>query len=436
MKTKIITVALFVNSFFTIHGQQSSGGLLLDEDVYKSIPLASTAAMGSLPNSKDLSSWFPVPGDQGQQSSCVAWAVGYGLKSYQEAVENKKKPTSNNSVFSPSYIYNQIKLGGCEGGSYIKSALDILKSEGVPRLYDFPYDSNNCSSRPNKNIKDKASRYKIAEWRRVSVQNELEVKSQLAASFPVVIMMEIDQGFMNLNYNQIYNNKSGARKGYHAMVVVGYDNSKSAYKVLNSWGTDWGTNGYCWISYSAFKSSVKEGYTAQDIIIINPDDIDDVNLDIIPDPFDLPDTKPIANKDFNVNLSAPNVIHNQWGVISNGNRVQGMNIIVPGSINNGLNLNGQLLVRFYNNDGSPLFANSLEPNYRDANGLCAAGTPIMPITTNSADLSKIILFIPYYALNFPPKGGAFFYNIKAKASFYVNNFEKASSPLTLFQMRY
>ena len=37
-----------------------------------------------LPEEVDLSSKFPTPGDQGQQSSCTAWATGYAMRSYYE----------------------------------------------------------------------------------------------------------------------------------------------------------------------------------------------------------------------------------------------------------------------------------------------------------------------------------------------------------------
>ena len=37
--------------------------------------------------------------------------------------------------------------------------------------------------------------------------------------------------------------------GGHCMAIVGYDNSKKAFKVRNSWGESWGLQGYCWIPY-------------------------------------------------------------------------------------------------------------------------------------------------------------------------------------------
>jgi C1A family cysteine protease len=38
------------------------------------------------------------------------------------------------------------------------------------------------------------------------------------------------------------------------MVVVGYDDEKNAYRIANSWGTDWADNGYGWIDYDFMKT--------------------------------------------------------------------------------------------------------------------------------------------------------------------------------------
>ncbi len=40
----------------------------------------------------------------------------------------------------------------------------------------------------------------------------------------------------------------------HAMVITGYDDDRSAYRVLNSWGTDWGDHGYLWWDYAALEA--------------------------------------------------------------------------------------------------------------------------------------------------------------------------------------
>jgi hypothetical protein len=54
------------------------------------------------------------------------------------------------------------------------------------------------------------------------------------------------------------------------MVVIGYSDSKNAFKVLNSWGRTWGDQGYGWIDYVSFRNLVREAYVTQNIIVIPP----------------------------------------------------------------------------------------------------------------------------------------------------------------------
>jgi hypothetical protein len=40
----------------------------------------------------------------------------------------------------------------------------------------------------------------------------------------------------------------------HMMTLVGYDDTKAAWRVMNSWGTGWGDNGFFWLAYETFQS--------------------------------------------------------------------------------------------------------------------------------------------------------------------------------------
>ena len=81
-------------------GNIKLGMLIETPEKLAGIPLASTPAGGmDLPASIDLSDKLPPIGNQGMQQSCVAWAVAYALKSYQEKVESGQQ-----SKFSPSFI--------------------------------------------------------------------------------------------------------------------------------------------------------------------------------------------------------------------------------------------------------------------------------------------------------------------------------------------
>jgi len=48
--------------------------------------------------------------------------------------------------------------------------------------------------------------------------------------------------------------------GGHAVTIIGYNDSLptpdgyGAFRLVNSWGTDWGDNGYFWMTYEAIKN--------------------------------------------------------------------------------------------------------------------------------------------------------------------------------------
>lgn len=73
---------------------------------------------------------FADRGNQGQQGSCVAWSCAYSAQTILTAAATGQDP--NRIIFSPSYLYNQIKLEGCQG-SYIQRAMESMsRNGGVP----------------------------------------------------------------------------------------------------------------------------------------------------------------------------------------------------------------------------------------------------------------------------------------------------------------
>ena len=50
-------------------------------------------------------------------------------------------------------------------------------------------------------------------------------------------------------FDEIKNSKLQTRNVNHAITIVGWDDSKKAYLVKNSWGKKWGQDGYVWVGY-------------------------------------------------------------------------------------------------------------------------------------------------------------------------------------------
>src|SRR5689334_416270 len=130
---------------------RTTGLLFADRGVYMSIPPAPPPIQGGLPATVDLSQYgyFPEPGDQGNQESCVGWAVAYGLKSYQKNREFRLQNLEANFRFSPAFVYNQIKQNNCSGGSYISQALEILEGQGALPIDSFGYSEKECDKLPS-----------------------------------------------------------------------------------------------------------------------------------------------------------------------------------------------------------------------------------------------------------------------------------------------
>ena len=222
-----------------------------------------------LPESVDLSSRFPTSGSQGRQGSCVSWSVAYVMRSYYDFSQYNIKP-SQNLAFSPAFIYNQIKSepNNCEGGTSIPKALDLVKAQGLPRISDFPYSDTNCGRQPTQKIRELASQYKIVGWK--AIRDIESIKGELYRGNPVVVGMAVSSSFDNLRGKNIYTDERSEPNGPHAMVITGYDDKRRAFKLFNSWGPEWGDNGFGWVGYRAMVMRGKEFYTMEPSIEVRP----------------------------------------------------------------------------------------------------------------------------------------------------------------------
>ncbi len=262
----IVVIALFLLPIDRSAAAQGTGLVFLEPDRYRSIPLAPPTGLRDLPPEMDLSGDFPTPGDQGSQGSCVGWAVGYALKSFQERRERQWTSWDDTRRMSPAFIYNQVKVGGCKDGARIADALDLLTSTGSAAWSDQPYSENACDDLPSALARQNAGVNRVAAWFRVNPQDRQAIKSSIAAGIPVVVGMRIDDRFNMLRSGQTWRG-GGIPGGAHAMVVVGYSDSRDAVKVINSWGTDWGDGGFGWIDFGTFRAVTREAYVAQDVVL-------------------------------------------------------------------------------------------------------------------------------------------------------------------------
>ncbi|HML84276.1 MAG TPA: C1 family peptidase, partial [Bacteroidales bacterium] len=76
---------------------------------------------------------------------------------------------------------------------------------------------------------------------------------------PIVIGAQLGDRFMRWNSDAILDYDTylnpGMQHAYHALILAGYDDSRQAFKIINSWGETWGSNGTIWVDYTFFLNS-------------------------------------------------------------------------------------------------------------------------------------------------------------------------------------
>ena len=225
---------------------------------------------GPLSDNVDLSRYFPPIGDQGQYGTCVAWATGYAMKTSLNAKQNNwssSQLSSASNQTSPIDLWHLIdkssKNSGCNGSNF-EPAMDAIKKNGVASMSSVPFTGKTmkCDGISGTgNSSNKLGEYKVIAYNSemgggkaygMSVSN---FKYWLNQGYPVLIGAELGENFMKWNSSSVITSDTKGYQGqhaYHALVVVGYSDSKQAFRIRNSWDTSWGDDGSIWVGYSHF----------------------------------------------------------------------------------------------------------------------------------------------------------------------------------------
>ncbi|HEY4155412.1 MAG TPA: C1 family peptidase, partial [Puia sp.] len=254
--------------------QQLATGGILDPRVFDRAKvyesLADDDSKNPLPESANLQRYAPAVGDQGKQGSCVAWSSAYGARTILEAARTGKAP--DELKFSPSFLYNQIGVDACDG-SYINRAMEFMTRRGSVPYADFPYSEEDCKRQPDQQLLDEAQQYRMRGANRLTAGDRTDqidlraIRENLSQGAPVVIGMMVGGTYMQAMmgkdvWNPTQDDESMMGFAGHAQCVVGYDDAKygGAFLIMNSWGPQWGNNGFAWVRYKHFKYFVREAY--------------------------------------------------------------------------------------------------------------------------------------------------------------------------------
>lgn len=100
---------------------------------------------------------------------------------------------------------------------------------------------------PNPCPVPKSGLARLGRWSRV--RDEADAKSVISEGMPVLALMTTNRDFMLVKDFRIWRDLPGALELVHAVLLVGYDDVGQCWELQNSFGTDWGVNGFGRLGY-------------------------------------------------------------------------------------------------------------------------------------------------------------------------------------------
>ncbi len=403
----ILTLILLLCINFSKAQDLFTGALATDAETYKRIGQAPLPLGSDIPNTVDLSNYMPPAGNQSPQNSCVAWAVGYANYSYINRNKSNCNYITNNNLnasclFSPSFIYNQINSGQNKG-TYFQDAFRIMQSQGISTLKEMPYVPNNWWYQPDENALASAKNYKISSYWQLGQTGEdlfLEAKAFLAKGVPIITSVKVDDYLKRTQnfptpYVWSYQNGNFEQMG-HAILIVGYDETKQYFKFINSYGKNWGNNGYGYISYTMFKRVVNEAF-----IIKTKFGSEDVNNILSTESKEIS----VADKNAGLNFSVSSVDHQIFQFPPSPQQFSTSKMTIRGNVSIPANLGktAQVVIYFYLNIGGQKgpFVRSYNLMTRTLTGQAATGTPVVQLRQDEPFVQPFYANMVYVDLQIP-----------------------------------
>ncbi|HSZ84853.1 MAG TPA: hypothetical protein VK787_02420, partial [Puia sp.] len=166
-----------------------------------------TRGLESMPPSFSLKQYAPVPGDQGQHGTCVAWSTGYAARTISYCITHHLTDLDkiNSSAFSPAYLYYYVKTDGdnnCALGAKIEPALkvltdtgDVLLSANIPDCINAVNNTNNIAAK-NYTIKAYSSITNV--FGRINKNEIIAIKKSITDNNPIIFSLKCYTSLFNV----------------------------------------------------------------------------------------------------------------------------------------------------------------------------------------------------------------------------------------------
>lgn len=243
---------------------------------------------------------LPEVFDQGERGSCVWATIARTLKAKQE-IDQGDYPYGGLSA-AMGYALTKTKDGiPDQEGTFPKVAFQVLKDYGVCPESVMPYST--LSSLPVGQVPsvpqaalDAAAPYKIKSYAQLCGPNDITrslaiatIRRALKNEGPLLVALLVCENFIPA-IDGTLPLPSGTIRGGHAVGIVGDLPERQCFILRNSWGKEWGIDGYAYIPYEWFTSAysptgaysawyVYEAWTATDLVVVKASSIIQIKAD-------------------------------------------------------------------------------------------------------------------------------------------------------------
>lgn len=239
--------------------------------------------LAALPSSAMVNKSLLPPVGKQTMPNCFVWSSAYGAATFWAAQSSNTPPTTSNLQASPDYTYikvemaNNVPSGACVGGQITKVLNFLESNQGTPSLQGAP-NCQTCSENwgaygpQGSTIAPGSPSFAIPGYSSTTVTGPdglNNMRQVIASGVPLAYGTYLYTDFPSYDGSvtpyigsgiYLINKNTGAWAG-HCMLIIGYndayqgpDGSIGAVCIQNSFGPDWGSNGYVWMAYPTFQA--------------------------------------------------------------------------------------------------------------------------------------------------------------------------------------
>lgn len=171
---------------------------------------------------------------QGSCGSCWAFGAVAAVESAFLHYEGKELDLSEQQLVS------KCCTGSCDGG-FPDLALEYIRDVGIPTEEERPYESRDTSCIPC------STGYQIEGYEYVPASTD-SFKTTLKRCGPLSVVVTVPNDWYYYR-SGVYEPVRDLGWANHAVLLIGWDDSDGCWIIKNSWGKNWGEEGYARVKY-------------------------------------------------------------------------------------------------------------------------------------------------------------------------------------------